>query len=433
LRRAQDVVAGDCRVRHREARAITAPAAVPQRVDGQALVDRDILLSAEADDEFGTELDGEWADTIPLVGFLNSEGADAASLTTAPAARQVPGALERLIAEVREAGGGTRPLYARAIAAIRYWLFGSLLRAQRTRVVLVVMLAVMVSAGVGLGLRSLLRPLRVEPRRVETPEIVLSETGRSVLVARQSIPRGHILQPKELAWRPWPSDGVQASFITLDTHGNRDFSGYVATQSIAPGEMLTQSKIAAPGKRSFLSVLLRPGMRAVSVLIGPETAASGLIMPGNDVDVMFTLPLPALDPNGRVSLYERAAVQTVLCNIHVLAIDEMMDGELGRAIVGHTATLEVTPKEAEILALANEIAFRGGMLTLTLRSLVPGGGDETQASGEAATRPFTLDTDVSRLLSDRPIAVSGAAVRTRSVTIVRRNRVTQMKLAQLRR
>ena len=72
--------------------------------------------------------------------------------------------------------------------------------------------------------------------------------------------------------------------------------------------------------------------------------------------------------------------------MRVIGIDQRLDGKPGEAVVAHTATLEVTPKQGEIIALASEI----GKVSLTLRSLVPaargGRGDRRTATRFAAGR-----------------------------------------------
>jgi pilus assembly protein CpaB len=106
--------------------------------------------------------------------------------------------------------------------------------------------------------------------------------------------------------------------------------------------------------------------------------------------------------NNGVQRYEHKVSQTVLHDVRVIAIDQKLETKAGEAFIAHTATLEVSPKQSEIIALASEM----GKLSLSLRSLVPGNSDP-QASGEsvaadsssAPTAPtFTLDHEVSPLL-----------------------------------
>jgi pilus assembly protein CpaB len=90
--------------------------------------------------------------------------------------------------------------------------------------------------------------------------------------------------------------------------------------------------------------------------------------------------------------------------VRVIGIDQRLAANPGEAVIAHTATFEVTPKQGEIIALAGEI----GKISLTLRSLVPG----TEEGEEPPERPadsrlaeaasVTLDSDISPLLPKIP-------------------------------
>jgi len=88
--------------------------------------------------------------------------------------------------------------------------------------------------------------------------------------------------------------------------------------------------------------------------------------------------------------------------VRVIAIDQRLESKAGEAVVAHTATLEVTPKQVEMIALAGEI----GKLSLSLRSLVPAAADAGPAkatpggdSSDDALKPtYTVDSEVSPLL-----------------------------------
>ena len=80
----------------------------------------------------------------------------------------------------------------------------------------------------------------------------------------------------------------------------------------------------------------------------------------------------------------KIAGETVVRNIRVLAIDQKFDDFEEAAEVGKTVTLELTPKQVEILSVAAVL----GEITLSLRSLVP--GDDDDYGGY-----FTSDQEVS--------------------------------------
>src|SRR5437764_5725512 len=146
-------------------------------------------------------------------------------------------------------------------------------------------------------------------------------------------------------------------------------------------------------------------MRAISVPVTTTSGISGFIFPGDQVDLMITHGIPS-GPGG--SAYEHKAAETVMHDVRVIAIDQRLESKAGEAFLAHTATLEVTPKQSEMIALAGEI----GKLSLSLRSLVPAAAEAAARAEQAAGGPnaggdsptgsaaatFTLDSEVSPLL-----------------------------------
>ena len=109
-----------------------------------------------------------------------------------------------------------------------------------------------------------------------------------------------------------------------------------------------------------MAAILPTGMRAVSTEISPENGAGGFILPNDRVDVM----LSKREKDNTVTS------QVVLANVRVLAIDQTPKEKEGQnAVLGKTATLELTPGEAETLARARQ----SGTLSLALRSMADGG------------------------------------------------------------
>src|SRR5260370_32315740 len=176
--------------------------------------------------------------------------------------------------------------------------------------------------------------------------------------------RGQILKPDDLIWQIWPEGGLDKNYVLLGTRTPESFAGWVARNPVSAGEPITEAKIVAPGNRGFLAAVLRPGMRAISVPVTITSGISGFIFPGDQVDLMITHQVPAKAGAGS---YEHKAAETVLQDVRVIAIDQRLETKAGKALVADTATLEVTPKQTEIIALAGEI----GKLSLSLPSLVP--------------------------------------------------------------
>jgi pilus assembly protein CpaB len=126
------------------------------------------------------------------------------------------------------------------------------------------------------------------------------------------------------------------------------------------GEPVSDRKIIAPDSAGFMAAILPKGMRAISVRISAESGAGGFILPNDRVDVILITKQTEAAAAPHVS-------EAVLTNVRVLAIDQTFQtNEKGeQVVVGKTATLELDPKQAEILAMVES----SGQLTLALRSL----------------------------------------------------------------
>ena len=131
-----------------------------------------------------------------------------------------------------------------------------------------------------------------------------------------------------------------------------------------------------------MAAILPSGMRAVSTEISAETGAGGFILPNDHVDVILSKRDKSAE---KASGVETHGSETVLRNIRVLAIDQQVEEKNGqRVVVGKTATLELTPGQAETLALAKQL----GVLSLALRSIVDTkrtAGDKDDGGGGRGT------------------------------------------------
>ena len=273
---------------------------------------------------------------------------------------------------------------------------------MRLRTLLLLLVAVGLAGGTAMLARAWLAAQRAEV--AEAAPLALPTPAKSVLVARSDIKRGQILKPEDVSWQVWPEGAVDKSYVMLGTRTPESFAGWVARNPLSAGEPITEAKIIAPGNRGFLAAVLRPGMRAISIPVTITSGISGFIFPGDQVDLMITHAIPA-GPGGSGG-YEHKAAETVLRDVRVIAIDQRLESKAGEAVVAHTATLEVTPKQTEMIALAGEI----GKLSLNLRSLVPAAGDAAasvdpadpriaaDSSGSTPQATYTVDSEISPLL-----------------------------------
>ena len=133
-------------------------------------------------------------------------------------------------------------------------------------------------------------------------------------------------------------------------------------EGIHAGQPVTDSAVVKPGESGFLAAVLNPDMRAVSVSINATTGISGFIFPGDRVDVILTMSVQDRHDAKNVN----RASETVLENVRVIAVDQTTNDQENEPVLAKTVTLEVTPKQAEVVTLVSEL----GKISLSLRSIV---------------------------------------------------------------
>jgi pilus assembly protein CpaB len=243
---------------------------------------------------------------------------------------------------------------------------------------------------------------------VDVPKQAVSK----ILVATHALPAGQFIQPNDLEWQDWPDNALNSSYIASGTRTLEDVVGSVVRSAIAGGEPITDVRLIKKGDRGFLSAIMSPGTRAVTVQLQQNAGLGGLVLPGDHVDVVLTAVVPSSVPNEP----EHHASETVLEDIRVLAIDQKMSDMSNETVMAHSATLEVTPKQAEILALVTDM----GKLSLTLRSIAS--GDEkprtTNAKGELVEPSVTWDNEATDL-GLKPHSAPASADAAAKVDLVR--------------
>jgi pilus assembly protein CpaB len=294
---------------------------------------------------------------------------------------------------------------------------------MRLKSILLVVVALVLAGFTAFMVRNWLEAER-QRAMANRPQAV-QPAGVQVLVAKRDLPVGTFLRPEHLRWQTWPEASLSPAYAVEGKKKVEDFVGSVVRLPVANGEPITEGRVVSPGNSGFLAAVLRPGYRAVSVPVTVTSGIAGFVFPGDHVDVLLTHNLPMPVDGG----LERRAGVTVLRDIRVLALDQRVDIKPGESGVPRTATIEVTPKQTEIVAVVVEM----GKLSLSLRSLqrdepllpeddpfqqvdLSTGGKKD--SENFADRTFTLDSEVSSLLS------------VRRVTIMRGGKAEEMRVSQ---
>ena len=201
-----------------------------------------------------------------------------------------------------------------------------------------------------------------------------------VAVAKVAIPIGSKIIPEQIMVVQFPKESTpDGAFDTPEK-----LAGRVAVTNIAAREPITESRLAPEGTAAGLSAIIPEGYRAMTVKVDDAAGISGFIMPGTMVDVVVVI-----DPREGSGMQDPIS-KIVLQNIKVLAngqnIDKPKDEREANSV--KAVTLQVTPEQAEKLALASS----EGKLQLMMRSQIDQGDEQTPGvnkrgllSGEKAT------------------------------------------------
>jgi pilus assembly protein CpaB len=275
---------------------------------------------------------------------------------------------------------------------------------MRQRNFIFVVLAVFLTVGTIYIARSWLAAQHVQA--VQEPARP-AQQGVSVLVAAHDLATGSFVRPEDLRWQAWPEGQIADNYLLKDKDAPESLSGAVIKLRIAAGEPVTSNRVIKPGDRGFLAAVLSPGMRAVSVPVTPISDISGLVFPGDHVDLILSHQVKIIsqkqgDASGGTSDSSAFVSETIQTDLRILAIDQSMGDVEGKPMLGRTVTFEVTPQQVEAI----EVSSMVGTLYLSLRGLA---GSDTMAgdgvAGEELTPhgvrsvSHTWDSDVSPFIT----------------------------------
>ncbi|HVR65092.1 MAG TPA: Flp pilus assembly protein CpaB [Verrucomicrobiae bacterium] len=261
---------------------------------------------------------------------------------------------------------------------------------MNVRTIVFVLAALLIAGGTAFVARGLLTQ---KPQ----PTVVEKETsGKKVLVAKANLPAGTLIKEEDVEWQKWPEDGINAAYLVEGQADTSSVAGAVVRRGIAAGGPITETMIARPGDRGFLAAVLAPGMRAMSIDIDDQTAISGLLFPGDHVDLMLLLQMPELEGvDGEEVVgpdsFEPHVAETILEDVRVIAIDRIINDIEGQEPQKlSTVTVELTPKQVEMVHSVRDI----GDLALSLRGLAT---DKQPAGTPVASISGTKTPSVSFL------------------------------------
>lgn len=176
-----------------------------------------------------------------------------------------------------------------------------------------------------------------------------------VLTALHALQPGALLKPADLGTLA-VAEGELPQGASRDTPAERaGLIGAMVRRPVLTGQPILPADVMRPGDHGFLAAVLAPGMRAVTVGVDAISGSAGLIWPGDRVDLVLTQEIA----DKTLPLGKRLAAETVLSDVRVIAIDQHLVQGVDPNGVGHhlaqTVTLEVSPHEAEDVAVATHL------------------------------------------------------------------------------
>ena len=187
-----------------------------------------------------------------------------------------------------------------------------------------------------------------------------------VAVAKVQIPLGTKIVAEQVTVVQFPKESTpDGTFESPDK-----LVGRVAVMNIPAREPITESRLAPEGTAAGLSAVIPEGYRAMTVKVDDAAGISGFIMPGAFVDVVVVI-----DPREGSGMQDPIS-KIVLQNIKVLANGQNIDKPENQREANSVkaVTLQVTPEQAEKLALASN----EGKLQLVMRNQIDQGDEQTK-------------------------------------------------------
>lgn len=236
---------------------------------------------------------------------------------------------------------------------------------------------------IGFGLMAVLLANNWLAGRTPAENQAAGETIPSVkiVIAAKNLPIGAPLSSENLTLAVWPKANVpQGAFYTVE-----EVQGRVAVTPLSAGTPVRAAELAAPGSGAGLVALIPPGKRAMAIKVDEMTGVGGFILPHTFVDIV------GVDSTNR----DQVKAETIIKRVKVLAIAQETYNEDGKPKLVKTVTLELAPKETEILAKQTQ----EGTIHLVLRNPL----DEEDPLPEVAKPVYKRPTTIQRAAAPKVV------------------------------
>lgn len=215
------------------------------------------------------------------------------------------------------------------------------------------------------------------------------------LIAARSLQVGMFLRDDDLGSAIAPPRGLPAHAIEDTAENRASLRGALVRRYLDGGSIIARADLLRPRDHGFLAAVLAPGTQAVSIPVDAVTGVSGLIWPGDGVDVILTQQLdPTIAPLARQILS-----RVILHNVRVIAVDQDIvrplptNSDTANRVPPRTVTLQVSSDQDEQLAIAQQL----GHLSLAVRA-IDAASPAAAAAQTAADSKTLFSGDVSPAL-----------------------------------
>ena len=247
--------------------------------------------------------------------------------------------------------------------------------------------------------------------RERTTPLMAAEPKRvNIVLSARSLPVGAMVTERDVKVVSWPGDAVPSGYV----RSVKDAVGRGIITPVAENEPLLAAKMSTKDAGGGLPIIIRDGMRAVSVRVDEVIGVAGFVLPGTRVDVLLTL-----DKNNN---RPQAITKTLLQNVQTLAAGQSSTRDKeGKPQTVTVITLLVSPDDAELLALASkegrlQLALRNTLDTLAVAT---SGARADRLSPSSASSPSPNRTQRARAaptLKANPTVVEGYRGGERTLT-----------------
>ena len=246
-------------------------------------------------------------------------------------------------------------------------------------------------------------------RERTTPLMASEPRTTSIVLSARSLPVGALVTERDLKVVSWPGTTVPSGYV----RSVKDAVGRGVITPLAENEPLLDSKMSTKDAGGGLPIIIRDGMRAMSVRVDEIIGVAGFVLPGTRVDVLLTLDKNSDRP--------QSITKTLLQNVQTLAAGQSVTRDKeGKPQTVTVITVLVSPDNAELLALAAkegrlQMALRNTLDTLTV-STNGARADKLSPSDPAPNRPQRTRAAAPAAPRANPTVVEGYRGGERTLT-----------------